>query len=258
MNEQKHTLCHARWLTLGTRIICTYMRSKKPTRKLKVLTEFVLRCYANIWLKARLNPRATEVPRIYYEWIMLIQSFPNDVKAYVRPILDNGTYWAHSENILLSALSDKDVVIRTQAVNQILKIRNNETLKEEVRKKQHQLRQKKKCPYKRQRIFVKPEINYEADSYVNLIRWDDQACHEPPYLYNLSDDEIRAFIMNQLELRIVSNSVLTERTIQMVDKVGTTSTSGSFREGAVRSTLNDQRSKPNLESKADVLGRSNK
>lgn len=247
-------LNHARWLTLGSRIICAYMKTTKPKRELRILAEFVLKGYGNAWLQARLKPRATDAPRIYHGWLLSMQTFPKDIRDAIEPILANGTYWAHSENLLLSALSDSDPTIRAKAVSQILRIRNDGSMKERVKKEEQNLKQKKKCTYKRQRIFWKPEVNYQAPSYIEMIDWDSQAFYEPPLTKRLSDESVQDFIMSPLELEVVANSVQTERTIQTVAQITATSTEPSIREGHTRSVLKDYKSKPSLETKADLLG----
>ena len=47
---------------------------------------------------------------------------------------ENGLYWGHSENLILSALSDEDSRIREKTVNQILRIWNDSAFKESIKK----------------------------------------------------------------------------------------------------------------------------
>ena len=56
-------------------------------------------------------------------------SFEEQVQDVVLPIFQNGTFWLHSENVLLAALADDRQNVRNQAINQILKIRNDERIK---------------------------------------------------------------------------------------------------------------------------------
>ena len=73
-----------------------------------------------------------------------------DVKTSITPILDNGTYWAHSENILLSALSDPNGAIRKRAITHILKKRNDESFKAHKKAAENKIKQMKKCSFKKQ------------------------------------------------------------------------------------------------------------
>ena len=77
--------------------------------------------------------------------------------------------WFHSENLLLSALSDENIEIRRHAVNQILKIRHDKDLQNAIENKQKRIKKSKKRTYKKQRVFVKPIINYDAENYLEVI-----------------------------------------------------------------------------------------
>ena len=91
--------------------------------------------------------------------------------------------------------------------------------------------------------------NYGAGNYSELI---SSFLYEPPFTYELSDDEIRAFKEQPLVLDIPSNSVQTERTIRtMTDVVGKT-TDEDKRNGWIRAIEKDQQEKPKLESRADL------
>ena len=126
-------LCHSRWLTLGARILYHYMRTKNPCKKLVTLTEFVVRAYGAVWYRARQYPKGTDAPRHYFQWMQALKSFPTCVFKAVSSIFENGLFWCHSKNMLLSALSDEDSKIREKAVNQILKIRNDCGFKEIIK-----------------------------------------------------------------------------------------------------------------------------
>ena len=246
-------LCHSRWLTLGTRILCTYISTPNPCKNLRLLAEFVIRGYASSWYRIRLNPRGTEAPRLMFYWMKELITFPPEVKDAVMPIFNNGCFWFHSENLLLAALADSRETRRKQAVDQILRIRNDEDFKAKAESEQKKLKQSKKCAYKKQRIFLKPNINYEAEDYLDVICWDTQAYFEPPYTKDMRDDEIRAFISEPLCLNVPSHSVLTERLIRDVDRIVSQSTSGEMRDGMMRSLLEERKQKPKLDTKTDLM-----
>ena len=84
--------------------------------------------------------------------------------------------------------------------------------------------------------------------------WNINPLHDPPCTKRLSHDDIRSFELEPISLDIPGNSVLTERTIQTVARFTSLSTSESFREGGVRSALQDRKAKPKLEKKADFVG----
>ena len=134
-------------------------------------------------------------------------------------------------NMLLAFLSDARVEVRERGIAEILKIRHTEEVKKAQSKEQSEFKKKKKCNFKKQRCFIKPMPNYGAGNYSELI---SSFLYEPPFTYELSDDEIRAFKEQPLVLDIPSNSVQTERTIRtMTDVVGKT-TDEDKRNGWIR------------------------
>ena len=100
-------LSHSKWLTLGQRVLCHYIRIKNLCKKLATLTELVVRAYGSVWFQTRQYPRPTDAPRHYFQWMQALKSFPTYVFKGVSTIFENGLYWCHSENLILSALSDE-------------------------------------------------------------------------------------------------------------------------------------------------------
>ena len=116
-------------------------------------------------------------------------------------------------------------------------------------KEQSSFKKQKKCSYKRERVFIKPRPNYDAEDYPELI---SAFLHEPPYTLMLTDDEIQAFQGQPLVLNIPSNSVQTKRTIRtMTEVVGKTADS-DMRDGWIRAIEDDRKENPRLQTKADL------
>ena len=151
----------------------------------------------------------------------------------VIPIFENGSYWLHSKNLFLAGLADQDDAVRKLVISQILRLRHDPILKETIAEKERQLRRKKNCSFKKQRIFQKPQINYEAGSYFQMIDWEVDGLYEPPYTKAMSDEELQKISIAPLEINISSNSVLMERMIRTVDQVAEKLTSPKMRDGMV-------------------------
>ena len=66
--------------------------------------------------------------RIVFDWIKVLTQFGSSIFEEIKPILANGSYWFHSENLILSALSDPQREVRSKAVNRIKQIRNHKNL----------------------------------------------------------------------------------------------------------------------------------
>ena len=66
--------------------------------------------------------------RIMFDWIKVLTQFESSIFEEIKPILANGSYWFHSENLIPSALSDPPREFRIKAVNRIKQIRNHKNL----------------------------------------------------------------------------------------------------------------------------------
>ena len=242
-------LNHSRWLTLGSRILCLYIMTKKPCRNLCRLAHFTIRGYASVWFLSRMSASVTQAPKILFDWVKEISRFDKVILDAALPIVNNGSYWFHSENILLAALADPRPETRIRAVEQIMKIRYDKETQELARKHQHKIKQERKCAFKRQRVFVKPIPNCEAEDYIDVIDWKTEALYEPPFTQELEDNVIKSYIENPLVLDVSSNSVLTERTIRDIDQVATQSTSPETRGGMIRAMKKDREEHPSFNKK---------
>ena len=132
---------------------------------------------------------------------------------------------------MLAALADPREEIRKSAVDRIFELRTNTEL---IAEKEVERKKEKKCPYKRQRLFIKPQLRYDSTDYIDAIDWETEVLHEPPYTISLKEEEIRVFYTTPLVLEISSHSVLTERTIRDVDELSTVTTSDLKRDGMIR------------------------
>lgn len=121
--------------------------------------------------------------------------------------------------------------IREKAVNRILAIRNDEVVKEKVKKTQLAFKQ---SSFKKQRVFIKPDLKYDSQDYVDIIDWENEALYEPPFTMSKQDAELESFISEPLVWSLSSHSVLTERTIRDVDSLSSLTTSEEKRDGMIR------------------------
>ena len=125
---------HSRWLTKTSRILRLYVATKDPSTVLKTLTQFVI-IYGSPLLA---------------KFIRFTQNLTPEVRKIINPEIQNNSYFAHPENVLLSMLYDERKSVRDQAIQTILYYRDN--LHDETRLR----------PYK------KIEINFYCFDYVNI------------------------------------------------------------------------------------------
>ena len=112
-----------------------------------------------MWFAIRKHHRLENGPEHLLSSIQLLNKHaPQSVVNIVKPVIERGSWHGHSENILLSLLTQKDIAMRKFAVEKILNNRN------------------KPAPSKL-RDFHVPKINWDATSIKDLISWD--TVHEP-------------------------------------------------------------------------------
>ena len=226
-------LNHARWLTLGQRILSLYASTTNPSKNLQQLAVFTIRHYGCVWFLSRIHSNVLEAPPLLFEWIKGISLSDPDTFQTVKGVVENGSYWFHGENLLLACLGDKRENVRQKSIDRILELRNDVDLKKKLHEQERQLKKAKKCMYKQQRLFIKPTLNYEAEDYVDCINWEKDAIHEPPYTRNMSDEELKGFTLQPLTLNIASNTVLTERSIRDMDNLSLATTSQEKQDGMI-------------------------
>ena len=122
----------------------SYIKSPNPNRSIQKLAEFTLRGYGARWFLARMKSGILDTPRLMFRWIKTISQSDSDIFEIVKPVLENGSYWFHSENLLLSILGDSRDNAQKRAIDRILQIRNDAELKKKIHNIQVDLKRKKK------------------------------------------------------------------------------------------------------------------
>ena len=75
-----------------------------------------------MWFKIKSNASIIDGSRNFFVFIKLIQNLDPFVLDIIKPAIDNGSYWAHSENVLISLLNSSDEE-KQFAIKTISKIR---------------------------------------------------------------------------------------------------------------------------------------
>ena len=91
----------------------------------------------------------------------------------VETVLTRNCYFAHSENVLLAALTDDNIEIRRNAVQRIIAARRSTEL-DKVRK------------------FSKSDVvlKFDANDYFNMIDWNLSKVTPPPLMSSVSSEEL--------------------------------------------------------------------
>ena len=114
---------HARWLTTASNILRLYVSTRSPTKQLKALVNIIIKFYAKMWFQIRSHPRAIDGHKNMFMMIELLREFLKSDQILLQKKIQNNAYYAHSENLLLTMLTDCDKAIQQKAVGIIKNIR---------------------------------------------------------------------------------------------------------------------------------------
>ena len=127
---------------------------------------------------------------------------------------------------MLAALANDLQEVSDRAVKRILSLRNDSLVQAQACDMDIQMKKKKKCSFKKQRPFVKQDLNFQ-----------------PPYTKTFTDEEIESYKCNPLQLDLTSHSVITERTIRDITSVAQHSTSEEKKDGMIRALHKHRKTK---------------
>jgi len=219
-------LNHARFLTLANRILRLYVASSNPSNSLKFLTQYVVKVYGPMWFLIKLNPQLSEGPRHLFKFTTFLnslQNMPQKYLALLRQSVNRNSYFGHPENVLLSMLVDNHIEVRRRAVKLILKKRLEPTTKI--------------------RIFQKPDINFNAKKYEDIIDLDNIEIFEPPVCKFFTDSEIITCIDKKDNLvskaikGIPNHSQAVERAVKLVTTASSKVSGEDARNGVILNKL---------------------
>lgn len=174
----------AHWLTLCNQAISHYVTTARLTRKLQKLVIYITNVYAPMWFATKTSSGVSDGSRLFFKPMQLVSSCPllseND-KNCCKKTLQNNTYFAHPEWLLLSMLTDKQKTVRCQAIKMIQDTQGVQT-EEEVR------------------TFTKPTLCQTATEYTEMIAWATATPYEPPLTKMLSSEELKVIADKPYEI----------------------------------------------------------
>ena len=119
-------LNYFRWFTLACRLPRFYVSQANPTKNLSFIVEFVLKVYFPSWFDIKKNNKLTHGSINLYNIIIRINNFPDlRIRQICYNVLNNNSFFAHGENILVAMLGDIDETVRRKAMKILLKRREN-------------------------------------------------------------------------------------------------------------------------------------
>lgn len=221
---------HSRWITLASRICRLYVSCEKPNKNLYDFTQFIVTNYAPLWFSIKCKPKFRHGPEHILLAIKLYKLLPINIQNIIKPIMNKNTYFAHSENLLLSMLCNDDDLIRNAAVNRIQKVRSddNDSL----------------------RIFHSPSINFDAHTIEQLIDWETVDVFEPPFTMKFDNAALEGIKNNKLILPFYPiHTQNVERCVKTVTEASTTVYGFEARDGFIKAKICHHKIMPSFESK---------
>ena len=227
-------LNHSRWLTLAIRVLVLYTRTAEPTRALVNLVIFIQQVYAPMWFRIKSRPAFVYGAVHQFRAMQLLKTLPEDVQNVAKGAVQRNAYFAHPENLIAAMLSDPDSAVRDQGVSLILGTR---------RQAECQRRQ-----------FRVPPLNWEANSYTEMIQWDKVHITEPPVTVTLPDSVIESARDQPLELpAFPSHAQSVERCVRLVTEASRAVFGEDRRHGLIVSRQASRAARPRFKTKRDFV-----
>ena len=267
-------ISHSRWLTLACRILRLYVSQTNPDNNLATLAKYCIQVYFPTWFDIKQKNYITHGSRHFFNLVKRNLEFAFDeIVPIVKKVINNNSYFAHPENVLLAMLGDEDASIRFRAVDKVLSIRNY--LRSEESHNRHDLYAKysedgtsklefvadNQSSYKMirpvgkmketmVRKFQKPEVNFEATIYHEMIKFEDCST-EPPVLKRFTNEEISGFKTSPLMLKYPCHNQAVERHVKLVTQASNAVSTFARRDGMIRQQIKSRKIMKKFETKQD-------
>lgn len=113
----------------------------------------------------------------FIRWTLCL---PPNLRNVIIKVVNNNSYYAHSESILLAMLFDSRKAIRERAITKILHFRDTVYDSSNLRE------------------YRKPKINYNCTDYTDMIDLDDdKTLFEPPFTRDIPYDHLLEFLHSE-------------------------------------------------------------
>ena len=110
---------NARWITLANNVLRLYAGLENPTKEIVILTKYITNVYAPVYFLNKFNSSKSDGVRTFFQIIKTSQFLEKKYKIIVDNSIHN-SHFAHSENIIISMLSDTNLEIRRKGIQYII------------------------------------------------------------------------------------------------------------------------------------------
>ena len=209
---QPGTVTAARWVTTACNLLTLYLQEDKPSKNLKLMVQIIQNLYVPSLFSIKKNWHCSNGSQHLFDIIQLSRDLfekkhPELYEVVKKTIRNNG-YYSHPENVLLGMVHDTDENVKEKGLQIIQKLRAEDEQRpegiENIR-----------------RFQVPKDINFEAQTYYELVDFDDFTSDlicSPPILKDYSIDEIRNLKFKEGYKKVPSNSQHIERYVALTSK----------------------------------------
>lgn len=138
---------------MANRTLRLYISTENTTLQLKELSKFIVKVYAPLWFQIKCNSSCVNGAKHVLKTIKRSRYLQQDLKSVIDPVIQRNVYFLRPENLLICLLHDTRPHIRELALRRILNAKTQDNRSRNIRP------------------FVIPQINFDADDYVDLIDW---------------------------------------------------------------------------------------
>lgn len=236
-NIKPGPVVHSRWLTKASRVLRLYTTTNTPSENLKTLAVYIIRIYVPMYFNVKYYNSVVYGSVLLSKFIRWTRYLPRNLLNIVDGVIQNNSYYAHPENILLTMLFDDRKAIRDRAIKKIL-----------------YYREKILDPTKL-RVYKKYNINFNASDYTDMIDLNDNnLLSEPAFTRNIPYDHLVEFLDYDEPTLDDPNIPMhiqgTERYVQLLTSVSKRVIEKK-REGVMAVTAESREKQPRMESKKD-------
>jgi hypothetical protein len=229
---------HARWLTTANRILRCYISEQNPSSDLVAVVGYIMKVYVPAWFHIKMKPSVFQGAKHLHKIIAATRSLDDRLRGIINKVLQNNSYFAHHENLLLAMTQDESGCIRELGYRRILKARQQNAEDGGVRR------------------FAPPKLLLDATVYHQMIDWQAIRLTEPPATRNLSDEKLKELIQSREPLGdglldFPCHTQAVERIIKLVTDASGSVVGEQNRDGFIRARIEGRKRLPTFESKKD-------
>lgn len=155
---------HSRWITTASRFLRLYISEPNPSIAFCEIVQYIISVYAPMVFELKHRPSIVYGPIHLARTIERSKSLSLENQRIVEDSINENSYFAHPENVMLSILNDDNQEVRLEGWKKILHARESRLSSDPIR------------------VFKKPTINYACSSYMDIVDLNNATDDDPPIL----------------------------------------------------------------------------